>query len=172
MKLKTVKKIAGKLGKKVKATLRIVPGIKAGGHNYIMTGHKDTKFGFSSHYGIYLKAIQKILESDNIEYEGIHCHIGSQVFDLFAYVNAMLQFMKFVNEIYNTFGVVTSKINAGGGYGIAYTKQDEPLAFESITSEIMKVIYNEYDSHGWERPAVMIEPGRYVVGNAGITFIQ
>ena len=167
--IENCEKIAGKLGKKVKATLRIVPGIKAGGHNYIMTGHKDTKFGFSSHYGIYLKAIQKILESDNIEYEGIHCHIGSQVFDLFAYVNAMLQFMKFVNEIYNTFGVVTSKINAGGGYGIAYTKQDEPLDFESITSEIMKVIYNEYDSHGWERPAVMIEPGRYVVGNAGIT---
>jgi diaminopimelate decarboxylase len=62
-----------------------------------------------------------------------------------------------------------SKVNAGGGYGIAYNKKDEPLDFETITSEIMKVINGHYDERGWERPAVLIEPGRYVVGNAGIT---
>ncbi|BBH28053.1 diaminopimelate decarboxylase [Intestinibaculum porci] len=162
-------KIAGELGKKVKATVRVVPGIKAGGHNFIMTGHKDTKFGFSSHYGIYLKAIAKILNSENIEYEGLHAHIGSQVFDLYAYISAMNKFMGFVDEIYENFGVVTSKVNAGGGYGIAYNKNDEPLDFEVITSEIMKVIYGHYDEKGWAHPAVMIEPGRYVVGNAGIT---
>ena len=162
-------KIAGELGKTVKATVRVVPGIKAGGHNYIMTGHKDTKFGFSSHYGIYLKAIGQILESKNIEYEGLHAHIGSLVFDLYAYISSITKFMGFVDEIYNTFGVVTKKVNAGGGYGIAYTKDDEPLDFEVITSEIMKVVYDHYDEKGWNRPSVMIEPGRYVVGNAGIT---
>lgn len=161
--------IAGRLGKKVKATLRVVPGIKAGGHNFIQTGHKDTKFGFSSHYGIYLKAIGQILESKNMEFEGIHCHIGSQVFDLYAYINAMQRFMGFVYEIYDTFGIVVSKINAGGGYGIAYNKHDEPLEFETITSEIMNVIEEGYKKKGWERPMVLVEPGRYVVGNAGIT---
>lgn len=161
--------IAGKLGKKVKALLRVVPGIKAGGHNFIQTGYKDTKFGFPSTYGIYLRAIHQILESENIEYEGLHMHIGSQVFDLYAYVSAMMKFMGFVDEIYDSFGIVTPKINAGGGYGIAYNRKDEPLEFEKITSELMKIIYKHYDEKGWKRPGVLVEPGRYVVGNAGIT---
>ena len=164
-----VEKIAGELNEKVYATLRVVPGIKAGGHNFIQTGHKDTKFGFSSHFGIYLKAIEQIVNSENIVFEGLHAHIGSQVFDLYAYVSAMQKFMGFVDEIYDKFGIVVSKVNAGGGYGIAYNKKDEPLDFETITSEIMKVINGHYDERGWERPAVLIEPGRYVVGNAGIT---
>jgi diaminopimelate decarboxylase len=164
-----VEKIAGELNEKVYATLRVVPGIKAGGHNFIQTGHKDTKFGFSSHFGIYLKAIEQIVNSENIVFEGLHAHIGSQVFDLYAYISAMQKFMGFVDEIYDKFGIVVSKVNAGGGYGIAYNKKDEPLDFETITSEIMKVINGHYDERGWERPAVLIEPGRYVVGNAGIT---
>ena len=164
-----VEKIAGELNEKVYATLRVVPGIKAGGHNFIQTGHKDTKFGFSSHFGIYLKAIEQIVNSENIVVEGLHAHIGSQVFDLYAYISAMQKFMGFVDEIYDKFGIVVSKVNAGGGYGIAYNKKDEPLDFETITSEIMKVINGHYDERGWERPAVLIEPGRYVVGNAGIT---
>lgn len=167
--IELVEKIAGELNEKVYATLRVVPGIKAGGHNFIQTGHKDTKFGFSSHFGIYLKAIEQILNSKNIVFEGLHAHIGSQVFDLYAYISAMQKFMGFVDEIYDKFGVVVSKVNAGGGYGIAYNKKDEPLDFETITSEIMKVINGHYDERGWERPAVLIEPGRYVVGNAGIT---
>ncbi|KRN47590.1 diaminopimelate decarboxylase [Kandleria vitulina DSM 20405] len=164
-----VEKIAGELNEKVYATLRVVPGIKAGGHNFIQTGHKDTKFGFSSHFGIYLKAIEQIVNSENIVFEGLHAHIGSQVFDLYAYISAMQKFMGFVDEIYDKFGIVVSKVNAGGGYGIAYNKKDEPLDFETITSEIMKVINGHYDERGWDRPAVLIEPGRYVVGNAGIT---
>ena len=162
-------KIAGELDTVVKATVRVVPGIKAGGHNFIQTGHVDTKFGFSSHYGIYLKAIKKILDSKNMEFEGLHAHIGSQVFDLYAYISAMRTFMGFVDEIYKTFGVVVKKINAGGGYGIAYNKLDHPLDFETITEEIMNVISEAYEKRGWERPMVLIEPGRWVVGNAGIT---
>ena len=161
--------IAGRLNKKVYATLRVVPGIKAGGHNFIQTGHKDTKFGFSSIYGIYLKAVKQILDSKNIEFEGIHAHIGSQVFDMYAYTNAMQRFIGFVYEIYENFGIIVKKINAGGGYGIAYNKKDEPLEFETITSEIMQVIKDGYDKKGWDMPMVLVEPGRYVVGNAGIT---
>lgn len=162
-------KIARELGVKVKATIRVVPGIKAGGHNFIQTGHKDTKFGFSSIYGIYLKAVGQILNSEYLEFEGLHAHIGSQVFDLYAYISAMRKFMGFVDEINRTFGIVVEKINAGGGYGMAYNRHDEPLSFEEITSEIMNVIETHYEKRGWERPMVLIEPGRYVVGNAGIT---
>ena len=164
-----VEEIATKLNKTIYATVRVVPEIKAGGHGFIQTGHKDTKFGFSARHGIYLDAIQKIINSHSIQFEGIHCHIGSQVFDLYAYVSAMKRFVGFAYEIYDKLGVMVTKINAGGGYGIAYTKKDEPLDFEVITTEIMKTIQEGYEKRGWDMPMVLVEPGRSVVGNAGIT---
>ncbi|MEG0366939.1 MAG: diaminopimelate decarboxylase, partial [Coprobacillus sp.] len=167
--IELVEEIATKLDKTIYATIRVVPEIKAGGHGFIQTGHKDTKFGFSARNGIYLDAIERIVKSTHIKFEGIHCHIGSQVFDLYAYISAMQRFVKFAYEIYDKLGVMVTKINAGGGYGIAYTKKDEPLDFETITSEIMSVIEKGYEKRGWEMPMVLIEPGRYVVGNAGIT---
>ena len=111
-------------------------------------GHKDTKFGFSARNGIYLKAIQQIADSTHIEFEGIHCHIGSQVFDLYAYISAMHRFVRFAYEIYDQLGVMVKVINAGGGYGIAYTKKDEPLEFETITSEIMNIILVKHPFKG------------------------
>ena len=81
----------------------------------------------------------------------------------------MHRFVRFAYEIYDQLGIMVKKINAGGGYGIAYTKKDEPLEFETITSEIMNIIKDGYDKRGWEMPMVLVEPGRYVVGNAGIT---
>lgn len=167
--IELVEEIATRFDKTIYATVRVVPEIKAGGHGYIQTGHKDTKFGFSARNGIYLQAIQNIVDSSHIEFEGIHCHIGSQVFDLYAYISAMHRFVKFAYEIYDQLGVMVTKINAGGGYGIAYTKKDEPLEFETITSEIMNIIKDGYDRRGWKMPMVLVEPGRYVVGNAGIT---
>lgn len=167
--IELVQDIASRLEKTIYATVRVVPEIKAGGHGFIQTGHKDTKFGFSARHGIYLDAIKKIIESSHIQFEGIHCHIGSQVFDLYAYISAMKRFVGFAYEIYDKLGVMVTKINAGGGYGIAYTKKDEPLDFEVITTEIMKTIKEGYDARGWEMPMVLVEPGRYIVGNAGIT---
>ncbi|MEG0593273.1 MAG: diaminopimelate decarboxylase, partial [Coprobacillus sp.] len=164
-----VEEIAAKFNKTIYATVRVVPEIKAGGHGFIQTGHKDTKFGFSARHGIYLDAIQRIVDAKHLEFEGIHCHIGSQVFDLYAYISAMQRFVKFAYEIHDKLGVMVTKINAGGGYGIAYTEKDEPLDFETITSEIMNVIQEGYAKRGWEMPMVLIEPGRYVVGNAGVT---
>lgn len=167
--IELLKKISSKLNKKVYATMRIVPEITAGDNEKIQTGHKDTKFGITTSEGIYLKAIQEVLDSSHIIFEGIHCHIGSQVFDLDAYVNAMKKFVGFAYEIYDQLGVMVKKINAGGGYGIVYTKKDKALDFELITSQIMKTIAEGYEKRGWEMPMVLIEPGRYVVGNAGIT---
>lgn len=167
--LDLLERIASKLNKKVFITLRVVPEIKAGANEKIQTGMKDTKFGFPSSEGIYLKAIQQVLESSSLVYEGIHAHIGSQVFELNAYKEEMYKFMKFADEVYQTFHIVTSKINAGGGYGIAYIQEDKPLDFNVITQTIMSIIYSHYDQRGWTHPSVMIEPGRYVTGNAGIT---
>lgn len=170
--IELVEEIAGQLGKTMNATIRVVPGVAAGGHKYIQTAADDTKFGFSSHDGTYLEAIQQIMSAQHIQFEGIHCHIGSQVFDITKYEEAMHKFVGFAYEIYERFGFVITKLNAGGGYGIAYTKEDTPLDFELITERIMAIITKGFEDKGWQRPMVLIEPGRFVVGNAGITLYE
>lgn len=167
--IELVEEIARELNTKVYATIRVTPGVYAGGHDYIRVGAKDTKFGFSSHDNTYLKAIGLVLDSENIEFEGIHCHVGSQIEEIQAYVLAMQKFVEIAYQIYETYGVVIKKLNAGGGFGIQYTKADQPLNFDLVVKTIVDIVNTGFEARGWERPMIMIEPGRYVVGNAGIT---
>ncbi len=161
--------IANRLGKKIYATVRITPGVYAGGHDFIRVGAKDTKFGFSNHDGSYLTAIRQILASPHMEFEGIHFHIGSQIEDIQAYELALAKFVDITKEIKDKIGVEVKKLNTGGGYGIAYTKEDHPVDFVEITETIMNVLAREFEKINIPMPMVLIEPGRFVVGNAGIT---
>ena len=167
--IELVEEIAKELNKKVYATIRVTPGVYAGGHDYIRVGAKDTKFGFSSHDNTYLKAIGMVLDSEYIEFEGIHCHVGSQIEEIQAYVLAMQKFIEISYQIYDTYGVVIKKLNAGGGFGIQYTRADQPLDFDLVVKTIVDIVNTGFAARGWDRPMIMIEPGRYVVGNAGIT---
>lgn len=167
--IELIEEIAGKLNTKVYATVRVTPGVYAGGHDYIRVGAKDTKFGFSSHDMTYLKAIGQVLNSKFIEFEGIHCHVGSQIEEIQAYVLAMQKFVEIAYQIYDEYGVVIKKLNAGGGFGIQYTEVDHPLDFDLVVKTIVNIINTGFEAKGWERPMIMIEPGRFVVGNAGVT---
>lgn len=167
--IELIEKIASQLDTMVYATVRVTPGVYAGGHDYIRVGAKDTKFGFSSHDGTYLKAIGQVIESKHIEFEGIHCHVGSQIEDIVAYVLAMQKFVEFSYEIYDQYGVVIKKLNAGGGFGIQYTQNDHPLDFDIVTKTIVNIVNTGFEAKGWPRPMILIEPGRFVVGNAGVT---
>ncbi len=167
--IELIQQYASKRNIMIQSTLRVTPGVTAGANEFIQTGAVDTKFGFSSHDGTYLKAIQNILDSSNIEFVGIHCHIGSQIEDIQAYIDAMNKFVLLSYEIYDTFNIVIKKLNAGGGYGIAYVPEDKPLDFDLITDTIMDIITKGFEARNLPIPMVLIEPGRYVVGNAGVT---
>ena len=117
--IELIEEIASRLNVQVKGLVRITPGVYAGGHDYIRVGAKDTKFGFSSHDNTYLKAIKKVIDAPHIDFEGIHCHVGSQIEDIQAYVLAMNKFVEIAYEIYDIFGIVINKLNAGGGFGEA-----------------------------------------------------
>ena len=133
--IELVEEIASKLNVKVNGLVRITPGVYAGGHDYIRVGAKDTKFGFSSHDNTYLKAIKKVIDAPHINFDGIHCHVGSQIEEIQAYVLAMNKFVE----------------------------------FDDVVSTIMDIIYKGFDKRDMKRPMVLVEPGRYCVGNAGIT---
>lgn len=167
--IELIEDIASKLDVRVKGLVRITPGVYAGGHDYIRVGAKDTKFGFSSHDNTYLKAIKKVIDASHIDFVGIHCHVGSQIEDIQAYVLAMNKFVEISYEIYDIFGIVIEQLNAGGGFGIQYTKSDKPLEFDVVVSTIMDIIEKGFAKRNLKRPKVLVEPGRYCVGNAGIT---
>lgn len=167
--IELIEEIASQLNVTVKGLVRITPGVYAGGHDYIRVGAKDTKFGFSSHDNTYLKAIKKVIDAPHIDFEGIHCHVGSQIEDIQAYVLAMNKFVEISYEIYDIFGIVINQLNAGGGFGIQYTESDKPLEFDEVVSTIMDIIEKGFAKRGFKRPKVLVEPGRYCVGNAGVT---
>lgn len=167
--IELVQKIAKKYNIVVQAMIRVTPGIEAGANEFIQTGAKDTKFGFSSHDDTYLKAVKMIMEASNIKFIGIHCHLGSQIENIQFYINAADKMVDIAFKIYDTYGILIEKLNTGGGYGIAYTEENKPLEFNVVIDTIMDIINTSFEGRKLIRPMVLIEPGRFVVGNAGIT---
>ena len=149
--------------------LRITPGIEAHTHDYIKTGQIDSKFGFAPVETVIEDAIKKAISLDNINLAGIHCHIGSQIFDLEPYEDAVEIMLELVRKTKENFDYLIKEVDFGGGFGIYYTSSDEPRT----TEEYCKTIINKVDEvckrTGQERPILTIEPGRSIVANAGTT---
>jgi len=153
-----------------KILLRLSPGLKAiNTHAYIVTGQRDTKFGFQIDEVLFEKTIPEILANPHLSLEGFHFHIGSQLFDGQTYIKAIEVIMKLIRELKETYGYVPGVLNLGGGFGIPYDDKTEPLDLEKLFKEIMKVISDEFEAIQAPRPQIIIEPGRWIAGPAGIT---
>ncbi|MCL5292120.1 MAG: diaminopimelate decarboxylase [Actinobacteria bacterium] len=162
-------KLAGSFGKRQKILLRITPGIKPDTHSYVQTGQVDSKFGFGLQDGIALEAVKTALSLSNLELDGIHAHIGSQIFVLHSYAKAVEIIMSFLAQVKDETGVTLGVFNAGGGLGIKYKVADEPSTIEEFASVILGGVEREATRLGLPVPKVMVEPGRAIVGNAGVT---
>ena len=169
LEIERINKIAGEMGKKVTVMLRIKPGIDAHTHDFIKTGQNDCKFGFSLETGEAFEAAKKAINSENLNVSGFHCHIGSQIFSTEPFCLAATVMANFIANVAEKTGRMVSELNLGGGFGIRYTDEDEPLPY----SEFMKMVSGELKSackkFGISVPKVFIEPGRSIVGPAGIT---
>jgi diaminopimelate decarboxylase len=161
--------LAGDRGKKQPILLRITPGIKPKTHSFIQTGQMDSKFGFGLHDGLALSAVKKALEYENIDLKGIHAHIGSQIFELGSYSKAIEIIMDFVKQIKDETGFVIGELNSGGGLGIKYKAVDEPSTIEEYADVVVDGVVREAEAVGVPVPKIMVEPGRAIVANAGIT---
>ncbi|WP_214893743.1 diaminopimelate decarboxylase [Exiguobacterium sp. H66] len=164
-----LEQIAADACQTVNVLIRIVPQVIGGAHTKIQTGGVDTKFGFSTHDASYLEAVRAILASEHLVLLGIHCHVGSQIQDLSLFERTARTMMGFVETIRQETEFTASEVNVGGGFGIAYTKDDVPLDFEQTMEHVMAIIEEESTRLGIERPRIGIEPGRWVVANAGTT---
>lgn len=167
--LELLSKIAREKGKVQTILLRITPGIKPQTHSYIQTGQLDSKFGFGLQDGLALSAVKKALEVEGISLKGIHAHIGSQIFALHSYAKAIEIIMEFIKQVKDETGFVVDELNTGGGLGIKYRAVDEPSTIEEYADVIVDGIVREASRLDLLVPKIMIEPGRSIVANSGVT---
>ncbi|MBQ9977946.1 MAG: diaminopimelate decarboxylase [Clostridia bacterium] len=170
--LETIDHIAGEKGIKAKVLFRIKPGIDAHTHDFIKTGQIDCKFGFALENGEAYEAVKKITTLENTQLVGIHCHIGSQIFETEPFVLAADVMLNFADKIRKDFGITLEELNLGGGYGIKYVDSDKPVSEnESIKllCTAVKKACNEYD---YPLPKLLIEPGRSIVGASTLTLYK
>ncbi len=167
--LELLNTIAGEMSKKVNISFRIKPGVDAHTHNFIRTGQIDSKFGFALETGEAFNAVKETVSLENVVLTELHCHIGSQIFDIEPFVTAAEIMMDFISEIKQKLGVEIKELNLGGGFGIMYTEKDEPVPYEKYMEKVSVAVKAKAAEHGLEIPYIFIEPGRSIVGEAGIT---
>lgn len=167
--LERLNTIAGKMNKVASISFRIKPGIDAHTHNFIRTGQIDSKFGFALETGEAYEAVKKAVSYDNVCLKELHCHIGSQIFDIEPFVSASEVMMDFIGKIKNELNVVISQLNLGGGFGIMYVNSDKPVPYESYMEKVSVAVKEKAKEYNIPVPYIFIEPGRSIVGEAGIT---
>ena len=150
-------------------SFRIKPGVDAHTHDFIRTGQIDSKFGFALETGEAFNAVKEAIKLDNVKLTELHCHIGSQIFDIDPFVAAAEIMIDFIAKIKNELGVVISELNLGGGFGIKYTDKDEPVPYENYMEKVSVAVKSKCKEYGIAIPYIYIEPGRSIVGEAGIT---
>ena len=168
LELALLNEAAGAAGKKADILLRITPGIECHTHEYIQTGHLDSKFGFD------LTQIDDALELLRDEYEnlnviGLHAHIGSQIFETKIYYDEVEVILKEIARIREKFGIELHTINLGGGLGIKYTENDQPPTVEEIARQITTSVEENSKKYNTGDITIFIEPGRSIIGTSGVT---
>ncbi len=167
--LENLIEISERLDKTVNVIVRVKPGIEAETHSFIMTGQTDSKFGLDIETGDAMKAIKMALEADKIAFKGIHCHIGSQIFAVDSFEHAAKVMVGIMKDIKDETGYEVEELDIGGGFGIRYIEEHNPADFSEYMEKVAVVIKEECASKNLKTPFVIIEPGRSIVAEAGIT---
>src|ERR1700730_11038768 len=155
-------------GKRTPVMLRISPGVKPDTLDHISTGQLDSKFGFSIESGAARKAVEQALRHPRLELVGLHSHIGSQIFALGAYENAMAIMLDLLVQLRDELEFEPRKLGAGGGLGIAYTHQDDPPTPRHFVETVRHALEAGCASRRLRIPQLVVEPGRSIAGPAGV----
>ena len=170
--LHRLERIAAEKGIKPHIMFRIKPGIDAHTHKAVMTGQIDSKFGFALETGEAMGAVKEALACANVKLVGVHCHIGSQIFDIEPFEEAARVMLRFIAQVKNELGYEIKGLNLGGGFGIKYLDSHDPAPFEEYLERVSAVVKTECEALGIEQPFMYIEPGRAIAAPAGITLYK
>ena len=161
--------VAAEMNVKPNIMFRIKPGIDAHTHDFVKTGQIDSKFGFALETGEAFEAVKEAVSCKNVHLSGLHCHIGSQIFDIAPFEEAAKVMLGFIAEIKEKLGFVIEGLNLGGGFGIKYLNEHDPAPFEVYLERVSSVVKNECARLNIDLPKMFIEPGRSIAAPAGIT---
>lgn len=165
-------KICDEKGTKQDIMLRLKPGIDAHTHDFIRTGQIDSKFGFAIETGEADQAVKKALEYKNLNLVGVHCHIGSQIFEVEPFELAAQVMINFMADMKEKYHVVLSRLNLGGGFGIKYIPENKPIKYDKYMEKVSETVRKACEERGLDLPYILLEPGRSLVGEAGITLYR
>ncbi len=161
--------ITSETGLPARVMVRVTAGVEAHTHEYIATAHEDQKFGFSITSGDAFEAVRRLDDAPGVELLGLHSHIGSQIFDASGFEVAARRVLALHARVSDELGVTMPEMDLGGGFGIAYTTQDDPSDPAQLATEMGKIVEHECRALGLDEPRLSIEPGRAIVGPAMCT---
>jgi diaminopimelate decarboxylase len=147
--------------------LRVAPGVDTHTHEAIRTGQIDSKFGFSPEEAFNL--IPQIMKCHFLKLKGLHCHIGSQLFDIKFYELAIQEMITLMSRIYFKYHLNLESLDLGGGLGVQYRSDDQPPSIRLLVDRLVNKVRSEVENRKIDMPELMVEPGRSIVGEAGIT---
>ena len=160
--------IAAELNKTVRVQLRLNPGVEAHTHHFVQTAMPDSKFGFAVANGEAMDAVQRILDKNNLRLTGLHCHIGSQIFETAAYRLAVENMVAAYRDILVA-GAPVTDLNIGGGAGVAYVETDKVPPIRGFVEAAAAALKEELAKYALPYPKLILEPGRSIVAEAGVT---
>ena len=162
-------RIAGERGVCQKILLRVTPGIDPHTFAAVTTGKVDSKFGSPIATGAALELAKLALSLERIDLDGFHCHIGSQIFDVTPYIDAANVMLSFMKSVKDETGFTAKTLNLGGGFGVRYTESDPEFDYAEAIKALAKAVKEAAQSNGLPTPTVLLEPGRSIVADAGMT---
>jgi diaminopimelate decarboxylase len=164
--------VAERAGVRQRVYVRVTPGVEAHTHEYVQTGQEDQKFGFSLASGAAAEAVRRILQLPSLELVGLHCHIGSHIFDVHGFKLAAHRMVALLAEVRDEHGVVLPELDLGGGQGIAYTAADDPMDVFDYADGLRRIVVRECEAVGLPVPRLAVEPGRAISGPTTVTLYE
>ncbi len=160
---------AARLGVRAPVMLRVTVGVEAHTHEYIATAHEDQKFGLSLAAGVAMQAVRQVLARPELDLRGLHSHIGSQIFDTSGFEVAARRVLGLHAQVIRELGVSLPELDLGGGFGMAYTSDHDPLPPDALAGSLAEIIGQECRALGVGVPRISVEPGRAIAGPSTFT---
>ncbi len=156
-------------GPRPKVLVRVTTGVEAHTHEFMATAHDDQKFGFSLASGAADEAVRRVIASPGLDFAGLHSHIGSQIFDAASFEVAAHRVIDLAVRIRDEHGIEIAELDLGGGFGIAYTDEDDPPEVKDLAQSLRQIVDRQCEAAGLAGPRLTVEPGRAIVGPSMIT---
>jgi diaminopimelate decarboxylase len=164
--------VAERCGVRQRVYVRVTPGVEAHTHEYVQTGQEDQKFGFSLASGAAAEAVRRIVMLPWLELVGLHCHIGSHIFDVHGFKLAAHRMVALLAAVRDEHGIVLPELDLGGGQGIAYTAADDPMDVQEYADGLRRIVERECEAVGLTLPRLAVEPGRAISGPTTVTLYE